>query len=50
VHALWLTTARMRHVTLFLFKQKRNLSVLFKQTAFLCLKSFNIAPKTRFLA
>ena len=37
-------------VTLFLFKQKRNLSVLFKQTAFLCLKSFNIAPKTRFLA
>ena len=36
--------------TLFLFKQKRNLSVLFKQTAFLCLKSFNIAPKTRFLA
>jgi len=40
----------MKPVTLFLFKQKRNLSVLFKQTAFLCLKSFNIAPKTRFLA
>jgi len=33
-------------VTIFLNKQKQNLSVLFKQTAFLCPKLSNIAAKT----
>jgi hypothetical protein len=36
--------------TILLFKQKRNLSILFKQKANLCQKSFNIPPKPGFLA